>query len=58
VFSTNVVPGNSYFVILRDGVHFALMRILQRLDLPQGETPEEIYFVWVCRSDFVLPKNF
>ncbi|HOE10614.1 MAG TPA: hypothetical protein PLQ35_05845 [bacterium] len=58
VFSTNVVPGNSYFVILRDGVHFALMRILQRMDLPQGETPEEIYFVWVCRSDFVLPKNF
>ncbi|HQO35725.1 MAG TPA: hypothetical protein PLG59_13760, partial [bacterium] len=58
VFSTNVVPGNSYFVILRDGVHFALMRILQRLDLEEGETAEEIYFEWVYRSDFVLPKNF
>ncbi|MFH1742103.1 MAG: hypothetical protein ABIH23_24130, partial [bacterium] len=57
-YSTNVLPGNSYFVILRDGVHFALLRILPQLGAGEGEELQDIFFEWVAREDFVLPRNF
>jgi len=56
-YSTNAVAENSYFVILRDGKHFALFTLLDAAT-SEGEIAGYVKFDWVFRESFVLPDDF
>jgi hypothetical protein len=58
MYSTNVVEGNSYFVILRDGKHFGLLTIVDAPQAAAGAAAAGILFEWVFRDNFVLPADF
>ncbi len=60
-YSTNAVIGNSYFVILRDGKHFALITLVDVADPTAeggGEIAGGVLFDWAYRDSFVLPPDF
>ena len=59
LYSTTAAEDNSYFVILRDGEHFALMTIVEMPDpTAAAGAITGIQFEWVFRDNFVLPPDF